>query len=514
MRGFALKKPRKTECGTESSSPTLGACRTLCALDNMDSEQTRSDSVFFRSRVALAFGFGGLLSIMGLAGIDALRVLQQFRRSDDQIRRRYLSENHVLNDIRSDVYVSGTYVRDYLLEPETPRADTYRTSLEQVRKHMQVALDSYGRQVAPAEVQHYTALRAELAEYWGILAPIFHWDAAERRRSGYSFLRDEVFPRRQNMLALAARIDNLNEQQLDAGDQQVVSLLLSFQTRLLLTLLAALGLGLGLALFTMRKIFQLEEQARLRYVEVAGARTQLKELSARLVQAQEEERRSLSRELHDEVGQALSAVLIELRNLSTGLAVRSEEQFRRHVETIKGLVESTVRVVRNMALLLRPSMLDDLGLIPALKWQARESSKSTSMNVTVDVSVRAELASDELPDEYNTCIYRVVQEALHNCARHSRATAVRIRVEQERDRLLLDIQDDGQGFDVRHTKGLGLLGIQERVTHLGGTCTVRSQPGHGTNLSVELPFSMGNPRDNVEESRSACIRETDSNPVG
>ena len=104
------------------------------------------------------------------------------------------------------------------------------------------------------------------------------------------------------------------------GTSQVVSLLLGFQTRLLLTLMAALALGLGLALFTMRKILELEGQARPQYGEVAGARSQLKELSARLVQAQEEERRALSRELHDEVGQALSAVLVELRNLSAGLA--------------------------------------------------------------------------------------------------------------------------------------------------------------------------------------------------
>lgn len=446
---------------------------------------------------------------MALAGIDALRVLQHFRRSDDQIRRRYLAENHLLNDIRSDVYVSGTFVRDYLLEPEATRADSYRASLQEVRKHMESALDSYGRQVGPAEVQHYTALRAELAGYWAILAPVFHWDADERRRSGYAFLRDEVFPRRQNMLALAGRIDDLNEQQLDAGNQQVVSLLLSFQTRLLLTLLAALALGLGLALFTMRRILKLEAHARWQYAEVADARTQLKELSARLVHAQEEERRSLSRELHDEVGQALSAVLVELRNLSTGLAVRSEEQAHRHVETIKGLVESTVRVVRNMALLLRPSMLDDLGLIPALKWQAREASKSTSM----DVTVVAELDSDELPDEYKTCIYRVVQEALHNCARHSRAVTVHIRVEQDADRLLLNIEDDGQGFDVQHTKGLGLLGIQERVTRLGGTCQVRSTPGRGTTLTVQLPCTRIASNEKSEEDRSDSVRETDSHPV-
>jgi signal transduction histidine kinase len=286
------------------------------------------------------------------------------------------------------------------------------------------------------------------------------------------------------------------------GGSRAARVLVAGMVLLLLTLLAALALGVGLALFTMRKILGLEGQARLQYGEVAEARTQLKELSARLVQAQEEERRSLSRELHDEVGQALSAVLIELRNLSTGLTIRSEEQSRRHVETIKGLVENTVGVVRNMALLLRPSMLDDLGLIPALKWQARETSKSTS----IDVSVAAELDSDELPDEYKTCIYRVVQEALHNCARHSRATSVRIRVEQEGDRLRLSIHDDGQGFDALHTKGLGLLGIQERVARLGGDCQVHSRPGSGTTLSIELPLTAVN--------RSTCIHEADSHPVG
>jgi signal transduction histidine kinase len=461
-----------------------------------------SHRMVFHSRFAMAVGFGGLLAIMAVAGVDALNVLRHFRRSDDQIRRRYLSQNHVLNDIRSDVYVSGTYVRDYLLEPDAVRADTYRASLEEVRRHMETSLESYRQEVAPREAQHYSALRAELRDYWGILAPIFQWNPEERRSSGYAFLRDQVFPRRQNMLSLAGRIDALNEQQLDAGNQQVVSLLLSFQTRLLLTLLAALAIGLGLALFTTRRILNLEEQARLQYVEVAEARTQLKELSARLVQAQETERRSLSRELHDEVGQTLSAVLIELRNLSAGLGVRSEEQLRGHVETTKGLVESTVRIVRNMALLLRPSMLDDLGLVPALKWQARESSKSTSM----DVIIAAELDSDELPDEYKTCIYRVVQEALHNCARHSNATTVRIRVRQEPDRLLLTIQDDGEGFDVQETKGMGLLGIQERVARLGGKYKIHSQPERGTILSVELPYT--------EENKNEYAHKTNSHPVG
>ena len=465
-------------------------------------EKDRSDHLPLNSRLALVAGFGSVLVIMTLAGLDALRVLQDVRRNDDQIRRQFLFQNHVLNDIRSQVYLSGTYVRDYLLDPETERADKFRISLEQLRQQMKSALDSYRNQLAPAQVKHYSALRAELGEYWRILEPVLHWDPAERRRLGYAFLRDEVYPRRQNMLAIADRIAAINEQQLSAGNDQVVDLLGRFQTRLAITLFAAVAFGLGMAAFSIRRILRLETRAHNRYQEAAAARSQLKDLSARLVQAQEMERRALSRELHDEVGQSLSAVLIELHNLSTGLALPSEQQTQNQVETIRGLVEGTIRVVRNMALLLRPSMLDDLGLVPALKWQAREVSKRTSM----DVSVAADLP-DDLPDDFKTCIYRVVQEALHNCASHARAKSVRIRVQQEPGRLTLCIQDDGQGFDSNQVKGLGLLGMQERVAQLGGKCVVHSEPGTGTILTVELPW------DRDEKHRNGNIRETDSHLV-
>jgi signal transduction histidine kinase len=263
-------------------------------------------------------------------------------------------------------------------------------------------------------------------------------------------------------------------------------------------------LGLGMAAFSAGKILRLEAQAHTQYQEVVGARRDLEALSARLVPVQENERRVLSRELHDEVGQALSAALVELRNLSGESAVHADERSHEHVETVKGLVENSVRVVRNMALLLRPSMLDDLGLVPALQWQAREVSKRTSM----DVSVATELGSEDLSDEYKTCIYRVVQEALHNCSRHARATKVRVRVQQVPNRLLLSIQDDGEGFDVKQTKGLGLLGIEERVASLGGKCEIHSAPGNGTIVAIELPFS------NDEGSRDARGNEKDSNSIG
>jgi len=211
----------------------------------------------------------------------------------------------------------------------------------------------------------------------------------------------------------------------------------------------------------------------------------LKQLSARLVEAQEDERRSISRELHDEVGQALTGVLLEMANFSKLIRNRDLEGVSTKAADIKHLLENSIGVVRNMALLLRPSMLDDLGLLPALEWQAREVSRRTNMRVSVD----ADDLPEGLPEEHKTCVYRIVQEALHNCVQHAAAHTVKIAVRQRNGQLLLSIQDDGKGFQVERTRGMGLLGIEERVEHLGGRFAVDSVPGKGTELRVSLPLA-------------------------
>jgi signal transduction histidine kinase len=240
-----------------------------------------------------------------------------------------------------------------------------------------------------------------------------------------------------------------------------------------------------LAAFSITRTLRLEREATLRYGEIVKAREDLKELSARLVEAQENERRAISRELHDEVGQALSALLVELGNLSAALTSGSSDELREHVDTIKKLAENGVHNVRNMALLLRPSMLDDLGLVPALQWQAREVSKRTGMRV----NVAAESVSDDLPEAHKTCVYRIVQEALNNSSRHAHANVVRVTVKQEPGRIFLTVQDDGKGFEPRLERGLGLLGMEERVSHLGGEFSVDSSPGHGALVTIVLPLA-------------------------
>ena len=233
-----------------------------------------------------------------------------------------------------------------------------------------------------------------------------------------------------------------------------------------------------------RRTLRWEAEIEERYLEGVRARQEAQELSARLLSAQEEERRAISRELHDEVGQSLSALLMEAGNAAASVPAGAAE-VRRHVDSIKRLAEASVQVIRNMTLLLRPSMLDDFGLVPALEWQAREVSKRTGLLVLVT----AEESASELPDEHKTCIYRVVQEALHNCARHSQAQRVKVDVRQEDSRIFLSVEDDGKGFDAQRVRGLGLAGMAERVHHLGGIFHVHSRPGAGTQLEVELPLA-------------------------
>ena len=436
------------------------------------------------TRAVLLSGFGGLLVLMAFAGIDAFSILHQIQTQNERLRADFLDRNRTLEQIRSDLYLSGTYIRDYLLDPDTKGAETHRASFEQTRHEADSALERYQRFLPAQEATAFSGLKDELNKYWRLLDPALRWSPEQRRERGYPFLRDEVFPRRMTMLGIADQIAAINEQQLDAGNRQVVALFTQFGTHLGVTLITTLGLGLLLAAFSMSRILGLEREAGFRFTEIAKAREELKELSARLVEAQENERRAISRELHDEVGQSLSALLVELGNLAAALAAGPMGELRGHVEVIRRLAENSVNVVRNMALLLRPSMLDDLGLVPALQWQAREVSKRTGMRV----DVVAENVPDDLPEEHKTCTYRVVQEALHNCTTHAGARLVRVTVREEEGRLLLGIQDDGRGFDSDIQRGLGLLGMEERVSHLGGTFRVDSKPGQGTLLTIELPL--------------------------
>jgi signal transduction histidine kinase len=421
---------------------------------------------------------------MLLGGIDAVQVLGTIQARNDAIRQDFLLRNRLLNQIRSDIYLSGTFVRDYLLEPDPHKAEPHRDSLRQIRQSMEGAIGEYESLLSKRERNPFQPLERQLNEYWQMLEPVMLWNSEKRRESGYTFVRDEVYSRRAAMLNIADQAGALNEQQLNARDAEVGQLFSEFRKRLTATLLVMLCLGTSLALYSIIRLLKLEAESNQRFEEIAKARSEMKELSARLVLAQEDERRNISRELHDEVGQTLTALLVGMGNFSSALPQPMAPALETQMEGLRGLAQSAVRSVRSMALLLRPSMLDDLGLLPALQWQAREMSKRSG----VIVDVASDSVPDDLADVYKTAVYRVVQEALHNCEQHAGARQIRVAVRRQDDSLVLSIQDDGRGFDTETNRGMGLIGMQERIATLGGAVSIDSEVGRGTLILVRLPY--------------------------
>ena len=398
-------------------------------------------------RLLLA-GFGGLLTLMILAGADALFVLRQAKIGNAGMRRTFLIRGHSLDQIRSGIFVSGTLARDYLLAADSAAAKQQQAKLREIQRSTESALEAYGRSLNVEEADAFRSLSAEIHAYWKVLGLMLD-------------------PDREAMLDLADRIAQRNDQEIAVAEERLDAMFDAFRLRLIVILALTLAGGIALAAVTATRLLKSQKK--------------LEELSMRLVTAQEEERKTISRELHDEVGQSLTALAMEA-GAAASLAKETPE-LRQRLQSIQRLAETCMNTVRNLALLLRPSMLDDLGLVPALRWQAREVAKRTGMKVRV----QAEDLAGDLSDEYSTCIYRVVQEALNNSVRHAHARSVRIQVSGGAADVRLAIEDDGDGFDIPNARGVGLAGMAERVRNAGGHFQVDSTPGHGTTLSVMLP---------------------------
>ena len=429
-------------------------------------------------------GFGSLLLLMVVAGGYALRTLEQVRSSDLEERNVDLRRDHALDRIRTGIYQSAIIMRDYLLAVDEKSGAAQIERFAETREQTSRALAECATLIDPSERAALRELNSELQVYWRLLAFISEIPAENRVMRGSEYLSKQVRQHRAELIQMVDQLDALSARQMAASDARMNETFGRLRGRLTLIVALAVSMGLLLAGFTIWRTLRLERELEQRYQEVLKTQQELAELSARLVSAQEEERRSISRELHDEVGQSLSALLMEAGNAAAHVAP-DDAHVRQHVDSIKKLAEASVNIIRNMTLLLRPSMLDDFGLVPALEWQAREVSKRTGIRV----QVAAADSTGELPDALKTCIYRVVQEALHNCARHAQARSVRVVVRQEDSRIVLSVEDDGRGFDARRVRGLGLVGMEERVRHLGGAFHVRSTPGAGTKVDVELPLA-------------------------
>jgi signal transduction histidine kinase len=243
--------------------------------------------------------------------------------------------------------------------------------------------------------------------------------------------------------------------------------------------LGALLVGAGLAVASARVLGLLR-------ASLARRRRQLAALSARLMSAQEEERRRLSRELHDEFGQSLTAVNAYLWLIERQLPT-DQETLRKQAAEARRVVTGTLGAMRELSQLLRPSVLDEFGLAPSLDGHL----KTFAQRHKLAISFSADGLPERLPAEMETALYRIAQEALTNVVRHARAQRVRVTLAADAGELRLEVEDDGIGLSSRHANGgrlgTGLIGIRERVRALGGTVTLSSDKGTRVRVVVPLP---------------------------
>lgn len=224
--------------------------------------------------------------------------------------------------------------------------------------------------------------------------------------------------------------------------------------------------------------------------------------ASQIINAQEEERKRIARELHDETSQVLTSLLISLAILEESI---STEETRKHIADTRALAHETLRAIRSLSLDLRPSALDDLGLLPALRWYLKEYQQKCS----IEVDLQAIGLKDRLPAEMETALYRIVQECLTNTARHSHAHKVTITLREEFANVFGVIADDGDGFDYaallkarNHERsmgrGLGLTGMEERAILLNGELELHTAPSQGTRIEVRIPLPQAHEKDGTK----------------
>jgi two-component system, NarL family, sensor histidine kinase UhpB len=233
--------------------------------------------------------------------------------------------------------------------------------------------------------------------------------------------------------------------------------------------------------------------------ELERSRSELRQLSANLVHAREEERRRIARELHDELGQQLTALKMELTGLAAQPLPAGPHQ---RIAALCDMVDQTVASVRRIATDLRPLMLDDLGLIAAIEWLARESARRLGIDITLNLGD----VDPPISDAATIAVYRMVQEALTNVARHANASRAGIELQRSGTSLTLSVQDNGVGIPQGATfaeGSHGLMGIRERAYMLGGTLELDEAPGGGCRITIRLPLSRTDPLEPVPPGASS-----------
>jgi signal transduction histidine kinase len=443
-------------------------------------------------RAALLLGFCLIVGIWVFAGYDSTRRIADVERQAGAINARYMRAQELLSTVRAQVLLGSVFVRDALLDPDTSAAPEYRRQLEASDHAVDEALQQYVP-VLDSEIERtqVARLRGEITDFRRTMLDVLDSDPHRWPQDARVLLRTRVVPKRELVIRLSEEAQTLNRGGFVQQQSAIAAVYGVTQRRIWATLGATLLASLGIAALATLYAGRLEDRVQAQRRKEARYTLDLQHLSSKLITAQEEERRSIARELHDEVGQVLTAIKVEL-----AVAERAITAAGGPAASLSGartIADGALQTVRDLSHLLHPALLDDLGLKDAVDWYLRGFGKRHGL--------RVDLLHDHMDGRFSmeteASAYRIIQEALTNVAKHAQATNCRVYLQRLPHTILITLEDDGLGFDVAQVEqhrdvrnGLGLVGIRERVMHLQGTMRLESAPGKGTRLTVELPARL------------------------
>lgn len=430
------------------------------------------------------FGLGFLLLTIGLSGVASIQETRSIHEQILAVEDNYRHIERLVEAIRSDVSRLAVLRRDRLLESKVATGPNYMKLFAELRAKTEINLDQL--HILPPQQRGKEVDRLENALHTYLDSVDIEFRDSPSAGARFGFVDDGFGSQRMTIVAVAEELEKLNEENFESRRRALNQSVENLQSDIWETILTALILGAVIAGASVFRISALERESAEHQQATEQAEERLRHLSQQLVSSQEQERKALSRELHDEIGQLLTALRMELGNLERAHAAPARD-FALHLDQAKKLAESTLRTTRDIAMGLRPAMLDVLGLGPALEWQTREFSRR--YNTPIQLEVDGDLK--HLPDQHRTYLYRIVQEGLTNCARHAQAKNIHVKLQEADGRLAVAIEDDGVGFNQQDgvAYGLGLLGITERVRELCGQISIESARGKGTRISVVLPLA-------------------------
>ena len=438
-------------------------------------------------RGALIAGFGVVFALWLASGYQLVASIRDAESRRATLHQSFLHGEQILNTVTTRVLLGSIYLRDALISPTPDVLKNYAAELAQLRREVDEIIPHYEPLVdTPEEREQWTKLQAELEAYWKSREIVFAIEQGTITTTA-QLIASRVVPARESILQLVDSLSGLERAAIANHEEQASQFFEDAQRRAAWLASIALVAALVTALVASRHVGRLEREIGRRQGAEQQNRLDLERLSARLVHAQEEERRSLARELHDAVGQALTAIKMEM-----GVALRGVEadaRARTALEAARAIAETTLQSVRDLSQVLHPSMLDDFGLPEALRAHLRSFSNRSEIRA----QLIHERMTDRLPADVEVCVYRIVQEALTNVARHSGATSCTVSLVRRENTLHLTVEDDGCGLasmgvrppDAR--RGLGLIGMRERAQHLDGTFTIENRFEGGTRVVVKLP---------------------------